>query len=194
MSQWYYGDRQLNDEEMLNNAQLVQQWGLQFGWSANAICAILGNMESESTINPGVWGDNGNAYGLTQWNPYTKYALWAGAGWKNNGNKEMERINYEANHEEQWFANRELGIEPYCTFSQFVHDSTTPIETLADWFCWFYEHPTYPNQPQRGIDARKWYNTLSWEEPPEPPEPPDPPEPEPFPYWLLFKFTGRGIK
>lgn len=193
MSSWEYGPYWLDSDQMLNNAKLVQQWGWSFGWSDNAICAILGNMQEESTINPGIYGDNGNAYGLVQWNPYTKYSLWAGTGWKNNGNKQMERINYEANNEEQWFYNDQLGLYPYCTFSEFVHDSTTPIETLADWFCWFYEHPTNPIQPARATNARYWYNTLDWEQPPDPPDPPDPPEPEPFPYWILFKFRGRGL-
>lgn len=47
---------------------------------------MLGNMETESTINPGIWQslNSGNAsggFGLTQWTPATKYINWA----NNNG-------------------------------------------------------------------------------------------------------------
>ena len=56
------------------------------GWTKNAVCGMLGNMQSESTISPGRWqdGDAGNmnlGVGLTQWTKATKLYDWAA---KNN--------------------------------------------------------------------------------------------------------------
>lgn len=193
---WAYGNRYLSQSEMENNARIVQSYGMTEGWTRNAICAILGNMEEESTINPGIWGDYDSsniphAYGLTQWNPYTKYSNWAGSGWQNNGNKQLARISYEITNNLQWFYNSQIGMAPPYTFSAFVTDSTTALGTMADYFCWFYEHPTNPNQPARAANAQYWYDFLNWTDPPDPP-PPDPPSH--LPYWLLFKFRGRKIQ
>lgn len=200
MATWSSGNRYLTTEEMQYNAQLVQAYGLNAGWSKNAICAILGNMESESGINPGIWENltpGRGGYGLVQWTPYTKYSQWAGSGWQNNGDKEMDRIAYEAANNEQWFYNSQIQEAPPYDFIDFLHDSTTPITDMANYFLWFYEHPANPIQPWRGEQALEWEAFLTWDDPPEPPpdppEPPEPPEPQ-FPYWLLFKFRGRGIK
>ena len=191
---WIYGNRYLDADEMLNNAQIVQEYGLASGWTPNAICAILGNMQTESTINPGVWQDlipYSGGYGLVQWTPYTKYSNWAGIGWQNNGDKELERIDWEAAHNEQWFYNEEIGQAPPYNFSAFLADDTTPIATMANYFLWFYEHPEDPIQPVRGQNALAWYAALDWSEPPEPPEPPEPQTN--IGWWILFKFRGRGI-
>lgn len=192
---WIYGNRYLNDEEMLNNAQIVQEYGLASGWTPNAICAILGNMQTESTINPGVWQDlipYSGGYGLVQWTPYTKYSNWAGIGWQNNGEKQLERIDYEAANNIQWFYNSEIGQAPPYPFSAFLANDTTPIATMANYFLWFYEHPANPIQPARAEQALAWYEALDWDTPPGP-EPPEPPEPQNVRWWILFKFRGRGL-
>jgi len=202
---WISGNYYLNTAQMTNNARIIQAYGIEEGWSPNAICAILGNMQSESTINPGIWESlsvGRGGYGLVQWTPYTKYANWAGAGWQDNGTRELERISYEAANNEQWFYNAQIGMAPPYSFDDFLHDDTTPLATMANYFLWFYEHPANPYQPQRGTQAQYWYDHLDWDydpdDPPTPPDPdppdPDPPEPpeDNFPYWILFKFKGRG--
>lgn len=190
---WIYGNRYLSLAEMQNNAEIVQAYGLSEGWTPNAICAILGNMQSESSINPGIWeslSPYSGGYGLVQWTPYTKYSNWAGSGWRNNGDKQLERISYEAANNLQWFYNSQIGMEPPYSFSDFLADDETDLATMANYFLWFYEHPANANQPARGTQAQYWYDYLDWENPPEPPGP-EPPEPE-FPYWILFRFRGRG--
>ena len=175
---WISGNRYLTMAEMQNNAEYVKDYGLSQGWSVNAICAILGNMQAESTINPGIWGDNGDAYGLVQWNPYTKYSNWAGAGWRNNGQRELERISYEADHGLQW-GSGEMGSPPY-SFDDFLHDETTSVETLARYWCYYYERPSNPvaKGNTRASNARYWLNYFDWDDPPIPPDP-DPPDPDP---------------
>ena len=206
---WISGNYRLSMAEMQNNAEIVQGYGVAQGWSPNAICAILGNMQQESSINPGIYGDyiNGtpHAYGLVQWNPIEKYSNWAGAGWQDNGTREMERISWEAANNEQWSSSA-----PY-TFTQFLYDRVSGIDTLTRYFCWYYERPdpAQANIAGRIQYANYWATYLDWDDPPHPP-PPDPPSPDPpeppdpgpdppgpgptptFPYWILFKFRGRG--
>lgn len=170
-SGWIAKNAYLTRNEMKHNAKLIWQFFGSRGWSLNAVCAMLGNMETESTINPGIWESlvaYGRGYGLVQWTPYIKYSEWAGTGWENNGNKQCERIIYEKDNGLQWFKNTAVTpVNPPITFAQFS-TSTLPVETLANYFLWYYEHPEVPNQPNRGEQAKKWYEYLSTLEPDEP--------------------------
>ena len=193
---WIAGNRYLSLAEMQNNAEIIQAYGLAQGWTPNAICAMLGNMQSESSINPGIWESltpYSGGFGLVQWTPFTKFSSWAGTGWQTAYNKQLGRISWEIENNQQWFYNAQLGIAPPYSFAEFVADDETDITTMANYFLWFYEHPANPTQPVRGTQAQYWYEHLDWENPPGPG--PEPPEPEPpFPWWILFKFRGRGLK
>ena len=55
---------------MQNNAVLLWSYFKAQGWTLNAVAAMLGNMQSESTINPGIWEGLDpfvGGYGLVQW-------------------------------------------------------------------------------------------------------------------------------
>lgn len=188
---WISGNRYLNISEMQNNAWLFFNFMTQHGWTLNAIAGVLGNAESESTINPGIWqglvvgSGGGGGYGIVQWTPWTKYSEWAGAGWENNGNKQCERIIYELENNLQYYKTTAYKL----TFRQFSQSNESP-EYLAYAFLNNYERPKNRNQPNRQTQARYWYNFLSGHEggepnpEPDPPTPiePDPPEnPEPIP-------------
>jgi hypothetical protein len=106
MSSWISGNFWLTQEEMQNNAVLLWSYFKAQGWTLNAVAAMLGNMQSESTINPGIWEGLDpfvGGYGLVQWTPYTKYSDWAGSGWEDNGPKECGRIVWELENGVQWY-------------------------------------------------------------------------------------------
>lgn len=140
------------------------------GWTLNAVCAVLGNMQTESSINPGIWEnlqpttvrDDLHGYGLVQWTPWNKYADWAGANWQNNGDRQLERIIYESVNGIQWFYNSQMHLSPPITFEQFTH-SELPIETLSDYWLYFYEHPGDPvaSRQLRRNQTNYWYEYLS---------------------------------
>lgn len=182
MSSWIAGNRYLTVAETTNNADMVYNYAIRKGWSKNAISAMCGNMQAESGINPGIWEgltEYSGGYGLTQWTPYTKYSEWAGTGWENNGNKQMDRIAYEAANNLQWYYNSEVGMSPPITFPQFLV-STLPVATLSNYWLWFYEHPADPGTSTQGTRAAysaAWYKHF-----------PDTPTPGDVPSWLLFKF------
>lgn len=180
---WYSGNYYLSQSEMENNAQLVADYARSNGWTKIACAAILGNMQAESGINPGIWENltpYGGGYGLVQWTPYTKYSDWAtgeGYTWQDNGDAEMERISYEAANNLQWFRNAELGIDPPITFEQFLKAGLYDLENSTNFWLWFYEHPADPGpttQQTRYSYAQAWYNYIDWKE---------------IPTWLLFKFN-----
>ena len=105
---WITGNRVLTESEMEHNAIEVWNSFKVWDWTLNAVAGMLGNMQAESTINPGRWENGvpyGGGYGLVQWTPYTNYSNWAGEGWENNGTKQVSRIIYEwEGNYQQWIA------------------------------------------------------------------------------------------
>lgn len=157
-------NRYLTQTEMEGNAEFI--FGIFYGngWTINAIAAMLGNMESESTINPGIY-ENLNAYsdtngfGLVQWTPNTKYKSWADEnGYGNDYGDilgQVMRIKYEWQNEIQWIPTDTYNM----TFDAFTKSSAPP-EELAQAFLYNYERPASLDQPQRSTQARRWYDFI----------------------------------
>ena len=180
---WITGNRYLSMTEMQNNADIMYSFFTDYGWTVNAIAAMFGNMQTESTLNPGIWegltppstGQTKVGYGLVQWTPYTKYSEWAGDGWTDNGQKEMERIIYELDNHLQWIST---SLYPM-SFQEFI-TSEKPPAYLAQAFLYNYERPDVKPQPARSRQAEYWYEYLAGH-----------PPVKQIPIWLLFKFKER---
>ena len=175
---WITGNRYLSMTEMQNNADIMYSFFTDHGWTVNAIAAMFGNMQTESTLNPGIWEDLdpfGGGYGLVQWTPYTNYSDWAGDGWQDNGPKEMDRIIYELEHHLQWIST---SLYPM-TFQEFI-TSEKPPAYLAQAFLYNYERPKVKPQPARSRQAEYWYEYLVGH-----------PPAKQIPIWLLFKIKER---
>ena len=130
------------------------------GWSKNAICGILGNMEVETayTFNPDIHAYNGDGgYGLLQWTPGSKLRDWA----NNNGlnfktiNTQCRRLQYEYENGIQYYTSSYCGL----TFSQYIKSNNSP-DYLAECFMHNYERPNlyYANIPTRRQKAIDWCN------------------------------------
>ena len=52
---WISGNRQLTRTERQKNVDIIHYYFITKGLTENAIAGMLGNMQSESTINPGIW-------------------------------------------------------------------------------------------------------------------------------------------
>jgi len=164
----YSENRYLTIEEMTVNAQYILSFLLGKGWSKNAICGMLGNLQTESTINPGIWqglneGNISGGYGLVQWTPASKYINWANTNGYSYSeiDSQLQRILYEVENNIQWFG----GYSSAMTFKQFTQSTETP-EYLADVFIKTYEHPADPNSPTTGTlvrqsQARQWFDVLT---------------------------------
>lgn len=172
MSDWIGGNRYLSLTEMQNNADITYGYLTTRGVSFNAVCALCGNMQSESTINPNIWENLTvnieRGYGLVQWTPSTKLSSWNSD--YTSGYVQLDRIIYESEHGLQWFENPKAPIiYPPITLAEFLH-SDLDVVTLANYFLWYYEHPAETIQPERGRQAQYWANYLS--DTPIPPIPP----------------------
>lgn len=184
MSDWITGNHFLNMEEMKNNATLLGKYFLKKKWSKYAISAMLGNMQTESSINPGIWEnltEFSGGYGLVQWTPYTKYSEWAGDDWQDNGIKECDRIQYEMENGLQWGRNIYAPIpDPPCTFEEFAKNTNHyTIEELAILFLTYYERPDDLDQPERAEQALYWYDEVIKNL-------------SAIPIWLLFKMKENN--
>lgn len=177
--------------EMQNNAKIIRTILMtNGGWSLNAVCGALGNIEAESTINPGRWENDivnnySAGFGLTQWTPSTKLRNWIAARYGNddytNGDYQVARIMEEFTPP---------GLDQYYptsaypdTMEEFKHSDKTP-EYLAKAFLFNYERPIDTStavQNYRATRARYWYDYLS-----------SIPQLQ-LPIWLLFEFSKGGI-
>lgn len=162
---WISDNRYLSNDEIDNNAIKFYYTMTRLGCSYNAILGMLANLRAESNVNPGIWESlipYGGGYGLVQWTPYTKYSEWAGSGWQNNGQKECERIIYEAQNGLQWFGNPSAGdigypTNPPITLAEYLTSNISPT-VLADYWTLYYEHPREDLLPQRQRDNIEYVN------------------------------------
>ncbi len=159
----YCSNSYLSMSQMKVNAQYILDYLRARGWTKNAVCGMLGNMQTESTINPGIWeglksGNTSRGFGLVQWTPATKYFTWADNNnlSRNSIDSQLQRIIYEKDHGEQFYATPTYNM----TFKQFA-TSTSSASYLACVFLHNYERPANSNQDQtRGNQATYWFNNL----------------------------------
>ena len=186
---WHDGYRVwLTESQSLANAQkVVDHLYGNSDWSREAICALVGNMRHESSINPDMyeygyaWGAN-RGYGLVQWTPRSKYWDWAVARGKNprDGDSQLDRIDYEVSNNIQWIPRADYGR---MTFAQFRSNSGDwSIAHLTEAFTWGYERPNaqagWNSMPGRKSFAALANNRLDWSgggggSGPSPGDPPD---------------------
>lgn len=159
----YSANRYLTLEEMQVNARYICQELRKDGWSLQAICGMLGNFQTESTINPGIWqslvsGNTSGGVGLCQWTPATTYLDWCsanGIAWADMDSA-LARIKYEMENGLQYYPTDEYPL----TFAEFKVSKKDPAY-LAMTFLNNYERPADRNQPSRGDQAAYWYDFLS---------------------------------
>lgn len=188
---WIKGNRYLSLSEMENNAKIVYSIFTNKGWSLNAIAGMLGNMQSESTINPGIWqsltvgSGGGGGYGLVQWTPWTNYTDWAdlnGYDW-DNGDAQCKWIDEVTASVGQWKPTSSYPMK----WSEFKVSTQSP-ETLAYTFLYNFERPASLDQPNRKTQARYWYDYLSGITP-DPPNPPViPTKRKKMPLYMMLRY------
>lgn len=169
----YDSSKALTMEQMQVNAKYIYSYLYGQGWTVNAIAGILGNMQSESSMNPGRWQSDrvggetsGHGYSLVQWTPYTKYTNWCSEnGYSDPSEMDiaLARILYEVENNIQWGYDSKGNPPPY-NFKGFTESEESPYD-LAINFLRYYERPAEYNQPARGTQAEYWYEYLTGESP-----------------------------
>lgn len=162
-SDWIKGNRYLSKDEMKNNAKLIYRYFIAKGWTINAIAGVLGNMESESTINPGIWqgltvgSGGGGGYGLVQWTPWTNYTNWAdsnGYEW-DDGNAQCKWIDEVTASFGQWIPTDTYPM----TWNEFKTSTRTP-QYLASAFLKNFERAGVEVEEERRTQADYWLQYL----------------------------------
>lgn len=163
---WVKGNRYLTESERKNNAEIVSSVLTSKGWSRNAIAGLLGNMESESSINPAIWqsltvGTGG--YGIVQWTPASKYLNWADANGHDitDGYAQLKWIDELSGTTGQWQKTAGYNF----SFEDFKKSTESP-EYLASAFLKNFEQPNTEVEQQRRTQARNWYTYLETVSPP----------------------------
>ena len=172
MSNWHNGFQVwLTESQSLDNAQLVVNFLLKKNWSKKAICAILGNMRHESSVNPNMYEYNydwsaDRGFGLVQWTPRSKYWNWAlDNGYSESelrdGDAQLDRIDYEVTQGIQWISTPNYPL----SYAEFRSGDGT-LEYLTRAFIWNYERPALEagesSTPDRIAFAQKCYDTLDF--------------------------------
>lgn len=156
------GNRFLTLSEMQKNATYIWWYLKNKGWSLNAVCGMLGNMQRESTINPGIWQDldEGNTslgYGLVQWTPATNYLNWCNSAGliPSEMDSNLKRILYEMDYGLQYYSTTEYP-ESFREFSV----STKSVEYLVTAFLKNYERAGVEALDERIENGNYWYSYL----------------------------------
>lgn len=183
---WISRNSYLTQAEMENNALLVRDYFYQVStpWTDNAIAGVLGNMQTESTINPGLWQVGYpqygpyTGYGLVQWTPYSTLADYL-SNWQDNGDGQCGQINNELQLSTpvQWIPAHGYTL----TGMQFTQ-STLPPDDLAEMFLYCYERPADPASTAalRRSQALDWYTYITGH-----------PYQRRLPLWLLWKMSNN---
>lgn len=156
---YYTESGALTTNQMKTNATYINKYLSNEGWSKNAIAGLLGNMQAESSINPGRWqsedvGNTSLGYGLVQWTPATKYINWC-SGDPSEMDNNLSRIIYELNNGIQWIATSEYNF----SFKDFSK-SNESAEYLASAFLKCYERAGVEVEQTRRNNASEWYEYL----------------------------------
>ena len=159
---WTISNNYLSESQMQGNAYEVWKYFSAKGWTLNAIGGILGNMEKESNINPGLWqslkyGNYSGGYGLVQWTPATNYTDWANSNEYDitDPNGQLYWIDALSASKGQWISTSAYRM----TWEQFKSSSESP-EYLASAFLKNFERAGVEVESERRSCARKWYNYL----------------------------------
>lgn len=190
----------LNEGKSLENAQMIVNHFMhsQSDWSKESLCALIGNMRHESSLNPNMyeygydWSAN-RGYGLVQWTPRSKFWDWAVSAGKNpeKAESQLDRIDYEIVNNIQYIANGHQkrygkGDKYDFSFATFRSNSVKlNVNQLTEAFMWNYEGPNYNagngSLKDRTAFAHRAYNELDWENVEQLPPTPTDPEQEPQP-------------
>lgn len=179
------GSSTLTSTERSANAAYICAYLMSLGFTKNAACGVLGNMQQESGINPGIWQSLNNTsqgYGLVQWTPATTFLNRA----VNDGilsAATATAVNTLTNNNPKTLMDEELECLIWCcatrgdwikptgsmqhtnysmTLNEFM-DSTLSAYTLAIVFHDHYERSgdsLTTIQNTRATFAANWYNDL----------------------------------
>jgi len=139
----------LTQDEKDENANRIYTFFNKAGWTKTAICAMLGNMDVESRMNPRAENQGNDTYGLVQWHPASKLQLWAvseNLDWE-LGTTQCRRIAYEEENNLQWAS---WSSYPFSYWAREMTEET--VEEMTEIFMRRYEVA----DPETLAERQRW--------------------------------------
>lgn len=197
---WTNSLNALTEAQKEQNVDIIYYYFNALGWTIKPIAAMLGNIETESQLNPAQWeagypiyNPGTSGFGLVQWTPWTKLRDWLGTGWETNYTGQLQRIEWESQPENQGNVNPNgQWIPVYSkngyvygnyTFQQFAHDTTHAMDWLVGCFQDSYERPRDSSISSRTVKANRWLQYMQN----HPPTPPTPVSTSKLKIWMMLK-------
>lgn len=188
---WISRDGYLNTAEQQNNANIIINYYRSIGINDKTIAGILGNMEAESTLSPGLNEvGGGGGYGLVQWTPKSDLinaCSILGLSPYTSGDVQIQVVIKEVLGDpasvRQWYTTSGFISNYYnsgatsdmigITGSDFLNNTMNwNPDKLAVMFMAGYERPSYdPNinhYQAREVYANQWYQYMGGVIPPTP--------------------------
>lgn len=185
-----------NQQEKDVNAYEFWTFFASRGYTIESVSGMLGNIDQESTVNPGLQetSSDSSGWGLIQWTPFNSYKWWwdfHGWNWY-DGNAQCEKISEEIeSNRDPWIPTSQYPYSGY-EFSQL----TDVEEATRAYFAERERGDPAQAMMSHRIDCANYYKAyLSGQ--PTPPTPPTPPSPTPIPdlrSLLLLLMKKRRLK
>lgn len=176
--------------QMQNNATEFYIYFINYGATLEAICGMLGNIQKESTLNPGIKQGSSISlgWGLIQWSPSTVLTNWCktyGYNWY-DGAAQCDRIKCEGegtkNANGYWLPTSEY---PY-SWSEFL--ALTDVAEATKAYLYERERAGIEALDLRLQYANEWYSYFTGSPvPPAPPTPPTPRKRTSIPIYMMLR-------
>lgn len=179
----------LTQTEMENNATEFYGYFNSKGFTIESVAGMLGNLQQESNINPGMkqTASASSGWGLIQWTPssnLTDYASAHGSDWATGEIQTQlmwdEIINRYGG---QWIPKPSLGYG--YTGAEFSQLSDVAEACKA--YLYERERAGVEALTKRLTYANNWYEYLTGVTPPTPPTPPTPTKRKRMPLWMMCR-------
>lgn len=179
----------LTQSEMKNNATEFYSYFNSKGFTIESVAGMLGNLQQESNINPGMkqTASARSGWGLIQWTPSSNLTDYAGAQGSDWATGEIQtQLMWEEiinGYGGQWIPKPGKGY-PYSgvEFSQLTNVTTACMAYLIE-----RERAGVEVAEKRVAYANAWYEYLSGVTPPTPPTPPTPTKRKGMPVWMMCR-------
>lgn len=175
--------------EMENNATEFYAYFNNKGFTLESVAGMLGNIQQESTINPGIkqTKSTSSGWGLIQWTPstnLTEYATTQGSGWS-SGEIQSQLIWDEIinGYGGQWIPKSEKGYG--YTGKEFAE--LTDVNEACKAYLYERERAGIEALAKRLAYANNWYEFLTGVTPPTPPTPPTPKKRTSMPIYMMLR-------
>lgn len=179
----------LTQSEMENNATEFYGYFNSKGFTIESVAGMLGNLQQESNINPGMkqTASASSGWGLIQWTPssnLTDYATAHGSVWTTGEIQTQlmwdEIINRYGG---QWIPKPSLGY----AYTGAEFSQLTDVAEACKAYLYERERAGVEALNKRLIYASNWYKYLTGVTPPTPPQPPTPTKRKRMPVWMMCR-------